>query len=202
MESISEEEKFEKVLELSKRHLEGEKASGFDHSLRVKNLAEHIGKKVDADLSVVRLSALLHDVGVPEVGREGHFEESARMGSEWLEEIGFFREKIEQVAHVIRSHSRYGGPDPETKEAKVLYDADVLDTIGAIGTIRAICRGIEGGTFTGNVDTVPDFLEKLIEGHQRKLHFEESRKLGEERLEFTRRFVRELKKELEFSDRW
>ncbi len=47
----------------------------------------------------------------------------------------------ERVADAIRSHRFRGAARPETLEAKILFDADKLDSIGAIGVARAYAMG-------------------------------------------------------------
>lgn len=49
--------------------------------------------------------------------------------------------KVKAVAHAIAAHRFRTGPTPRSLEAKVLYDADKLDAIGAIGVARAFAYG-------------------------------------------------------------
>jgi len=48
---------------------------------------------------------------------------------------------VEAVVHAIAAHRFRNSPDPQTLEAQVLFDADKLDAIGAIGVARAYAYG-------------------------------------------------------------
>ena len=185
----------EKVREFVRERLEGERVSGLDHAERVLYWCERLGEAVGADLEVLRLAALLHDVAVPTAGRERHFEEGARMARELLSELGLSEEKVEAVASAIRAHSTFGGPEPETLEEKVLFDADRLDFIGAIGIARAIARGLLSGAYSGDVSELPELLRKTLE-KGRKVHTEEARRVAEGRIKFMEEFIRQLEAEL------
>jgi uncharacterized protein len=121
------------VEEARRFYLENDVAHDFDHALRVLALAERIGQAEGADLEIVRAAALLHDIG----GR--HRSDHARTGAQQAREIlqGHPPEKVEAVAQAIATHSFREKSTPQTLEAQVLYDADKLDAIGAIGVARA-----------------------------------------------------------------
>ena len=113
-------------------------AHDFDHVLRVLALAERIGQGEGAAMEIVRAAALLHDVARAEEERTGACH--ARMGAKRARQIlaGHPADKVEAVAQAIASHRfRSNEVVPQTLEAKVLYDADKLDAIGAIGIARA-----------------------------------------------------------------
>jgi uncharacterized protein len=124
---------------------------GFEHILRVYRLAERLAKAVGADLEIVRAAVLLHDAkgevsSSPEPAtleqpalRVAHHQTSAWFAGEILRAEGWPEERIAAVQHCIRAHRfRDDSEQPETLEAKVLFDADKLDAIGAIGVARAI----------------------------------------------------------------
>lgn len=115
----------------------------FDHVLRVTALAERIAAAEGADLDVVRTAALLHDVA-ESVDREKHH----LLGSQRARAIlaGQPAEFIDAVAHAIEAHRFRHDPQPQTLEAKVLSDADKLDSIGAIGVGRAFAFAGAAGT--------------------------------------------------------
>lgn len=115
----------------------------FDHTLRVLHNAEKLAAELpEADLRVVRLAALLHDIVRPEeMGAKGsfcHAREGAALGADLLKKSGFSRELIAKTCACIRSHRFRGdGPAPAGIEAEIVYDADKLDSIGAVGLGRA-----------------------------------------------------------------
>lgn len=109
----------------------------FDHILRVLALAERIARAEGADLAVVRTAALLHDWGRAEAEAAGrdHAEVAAERAAAYLQ--GAPPAFVAAVAGAIRAHRFRTGPGAETLEAQVLFDADKLDAIGAIGVARA-----------------------------------------------------------------
>jgi uncharacterized protein len=115
----------------------------FDHVLRVLALAERIAQAEGADLAVVRVAALLHDVA-ESVDRENHHLLGAQRAREIL--AGQAQQFVDAVSHAIEAHRFRHDPQPHTLEAKVLSDADKLDSIGAIGVGRAFAFAGSAGT--------------------------------------------------------
>jgi uncharacterized protein len=113
----------------------------FDHVLRVLALAERIGRAEGANLEIVRTAALLHDVGREQAEAEGL--DHAAFAADRAREIlaGQPVAKVEAVAHAIAAHRFRTSPEPATLEAQVLFDADKLDAIGAVGVARAFAYG-------------------------------------------------------------
>jgi uncharacterized protein len=113
----------------------------FDHVLRVLKLAERIGRAERADLSIVRAATLLHDIGRTE-GATAEFDHAA-LGAKRAREILADRPTatVEAVAHAVAAHRFRTDPEPATLEAQVLFDADKLDAIGAVGVARAFAYG-------------------------------------------------------------
>jgi len=121
---------------------------GFDHIQRVYRLAERLAQAEGADLEIVRAAALLHDAEGPLTSnsRSDHQLASAEFAREILAVEGWPEERIEAVQHCIRAHRfRDDREQPETIEAKVLFDADKLDAIGAIGAVRAVAYAVLDG---------------------------------------------------------
>ena len=118
---------------------------GYQHVVRVYHTAERIAKLEGADIEVVRAAALLHDAEGPgvEKTRIGHQHKSALFAANVLVAEGWSEDRISAVQHCIRAHRfRDKSESPQTIEAKVLFDADKLDAIGAIGAVRAISYAV------------------------------------------------------------
>jgi uncharacterized protein len=113
---------------------------GFDHVLRVYHMAERLAPAAGADLEIVRAAALLHDAegSAPDAHRATHHEASASFARTVLEAEGWPEARIAAVEHCIRAHRYRTTETPQTPEAKVLFDADKLDVLGAFGAARTI----------------------------------------------------------------
>lgn len=113
----------------------------WDHTERVLALCLKIGRKEKADLRVLELAALLHDIGRAEEdrsrGRICHARSGAARARALLERLGCDRATAAAVAACVRTHRFRRGGAPRTLEARVLFDADKLDSIGAVGIGRA-----------------------------------------------------------------
>ena len=115
----------------------------FDHIIRVYNMAVRLAKTEGADLEIVRAAALLHDSQGSDPtsasGRLEHHQASAKFAAAVLAEKGWEQERIRAVQHCILAH-RFRNPaeKPETLEAKIIFDADKLDALGAVGAARVL----------------------------------------------------------------
>ncbi len=122
---------------------------GFDHVLRVLRMAERIGSELGANLKILQAAALLHDASGAHPGegssRADHENASAAFALQVLLEEGWDDGEIEAVLHCIRAHRFRGKEAPQSLEAKILFDADKLDVIGAFGTARTIGYAVQAG---------------------------------------------------------
>ena len=139
----------------AKKLLDGARGShDWEHTLRVFKLCERIGAAEGADMSVVRVAAYLHDIGRgyqdASNGAICHAEKGAKMATSKVAGLPFTKKQKENIIHSIRSHRFRGNHKPETKEAKVLFDADKLDAIGAVGVARAYLFAGEVGALLHN----------------------------------------------------
>jgi len=117
-----------------------DQAHDFDHVLRVLALAERIARAEGANIAIVRAATLLHDIAH---GQPQHHLAGAQRARDIL--AGHDPEFVEAVAHAIQAHRFRSSPDPATLEAQVLFDADKLDAIGAIGIARAFAHSAHLG---------------------------------------------------------
>ena len=130
---------------------EADEVHSFEHVLRVKAMAERIGRAEGADLEIIEAAAYLHDSrgASPEEGgkaRKEHHIASAEFAGEVLAEKGWSTDRIQAVQHCIRAHRyRHNGERPETLEAQCLFDADKLDVLGAVGAARTIAYAVLAG---------------------------------------------------------
>jgi len=121
---------------------------GFEHVLRVLHLAEQIAQAEGADLEIVRAAALLHDAAAPaaEANRQAHHLDSANFAGQVLAAEGWTEARLAAVVHCIRAHRfRDDSTQPQSLEAQVLFDADKLDAIGAVGVARAVAYAARAG---------------------------------------------------------
>jgi uncharacterized protein len=113
----------------------------WDHTQRVHQLCLRIGTIEGADLLVLEAAAYLHDIGRAHQDRSNgwlcHAEKGAAMAREMLSGCPLSRDRKTNIVHCIATHRFRRGESPRTLEAKVLFDADKLDAIGAVGVARA-----------------------------------------------------------------
>lgn len=164
----------------------------WDHVERVYNLCLHIGKKEHADLEILKIAALLHDIK-RDGGQSGHAEESAEEAELILRSLHLSPAKISKIVNTIKTHSFRGGRKPLTLEAKVLSDADKLDAMGATGIYRASAYGAE--TRRNLQRTITHFHEKLLK-LQGLMRTKTAKRLAEKRNQFMLAYLTQLQKEL------
>ena len=129
----------------------GDAAHDFDHVERVTRLAEGLAAVEGADGEIVRLAALLHDAPVAaddsHAMRRDHHLAAADFAGDFLRTSGLAADRVAAVVHCIESHRfRDQTRQPQTLEAQCLYDADKLDSMGAIGVARAFAYAGAHGT--------------------------------------------------------
>lgn len=200
----------------------GDAAHDFDHVLRVTRLAERIAQTEGADVTVVRLAALLHDVPLSSdedahTRRKAHHLAAADYARALLtrreSSYGLGTKRVANIVHAIEAHRfRDQLIQPQTLEARCLYDADKLDSIGAIGIGRAFAfagahqsrlwteawteappmsRQPTGAEYT----PVHEYVYKL-QCLLATLHTKTARQIGAERHRFMREFFDQLDAEM------
>ena len=130
------------LLELAKETMEREgsedAAHDFDHLARVMALADTIQAREGGDLPTIWAAVALHDIGQARELRQGgdHALIGAELAAELLMNTQFPQASIPAVQQAIREHRMTGGVIPQTLEGCILYDADKIDCLGAIGIGR------------------------------------------------------------------
>lgn len=183
------------------------------HVRRVVAGARRLAVEEGADLAVVQIAAWLHDCvivpkGSPDRAMASRW--SARDAGAWLASAGYDGARIGAIEHAIAAHSFSAKIEPETLEARVVQDADRLDSLGAIGLARCLVTGqAMGGTIydeadpfaalgralddrANSLDHLPIKLLTLV-GTMRTAS---ARREAERRAEFLRAYARQLAHEL------
>lgn len=107
-------------------------------------MAKKIGKEEGADLFVVELASLLHDIADWKFQDGGDDSVGAMIAKEWLEKFNVDSKIISHICDIIVGVS-FKGAGVEDKlnsiEGKVVQDADRLDAMGAMGISRCFAYG-------------------------------------------------------------
>jgi uncharacterized protein len=181
------------------------------HANRVRRLAIRLSDESEnsIDEGVLSAAAWFHDVGRPleRTGKiDDHDEWAASEATELLESEGVATDRIDAIEHCIRAHSiRRSSPEPETFEAKLLFDADKLDATGAVGLVRMACivgersgrtgekYAVIGDSSVPGVETadVPDVavLRNWARERLDALYTSPAQRLGESRWQFVNEFL-------------
>lgn len=202
-------------------------AHNLDHSLRVFRLCKLIAKNYpEVDLEVLELAALLHDIGsviecADASGKTDHALEGSKMALPILSEQGLSKEKIKHIQDCILSHRFKTANKPKTIEAKILFDADKVDSVGAIGIARTFAwagknganlykkanlkeyatDNLVGGSFEGRIKDKTKHspqieYETKLKGLGNKLYTKRAKEIFDERIKYFESFMERLEKEI------
>ena len=148
----------EKIAGVIRQKLEGE-GSGHDwwHIYRVWKMARHIGNEENADMFVIELTALLHDIADWKFN-DGDDTVGPRVAREILVTHGVPENITNHVCEIISTMAFKGAgvkTEMQTLEGKVVQDADRLDAVGAIGIARTFAYGGHKGRAMYNPEQKP-----------------------------------------------
>jgi uncharacterized protein len=197
--------------------LSGE-GSGHDwwHTYRVWRTAQRIGQAEGADLLVVELAALLHDIADWKA-HGGDSTVGPQAARNWLVSLGVNENIVEHVCQIVANISFKGAgvTQPELSlEGKSVQDADRLDAVGAIGIARTFAYGGAKGRLIHDPEVNPEehetaeayikstgttvnhFYEKLLLLKDR-MNTATGRTMAEKRHQFMEDFLRRFYEEWE-----
>jgi uncharacterized protein len=192
--------------------------SGHDwwHIERVWRMAKRIGHAEGADMQVVELAALLHDIADWKA-HDGDSTIGPKMAMDWLTSLDLDSNIIQHVGQIIADISFKGARVEQptlSLEGRVVQDADRLDAIGAIGIARAFAYGGSKGRaiydptckptdhhtaesyFNNNGTTINHFYEKLLLLKDR-MNTPTGRTIAERRHQFMEDYLRRFYEEWE-----
>ncbi|MFC5970024.1 HD domain-containing protein [Halomarina salina] len=134
----------------------------YNHILNVVDLATGIAEREGANVDVVRVAALFHDISKLEADQDVHAEEGARVAREFLQSHSDYPESfVEEVCESIVDHSYQGPLSDLSLETQCLIEADLLDKVGANGTTLMLLRmGYEARTHMDASEMVSRVLER------------------------------------------
>jgi uncharacterized protein len=138
-------DEIQRTIEFVQKSLaENDSSHDWWHIERVLKLARRIAStEGDANLQVVELAALLHDIADYKY-HDGDELIGGKVAREWLDSQGVSPDVVEHVVEIIDHNSFKGEGNDHTKrtlEAKIVSDADKLDSMGAIGIARCFTFG-------------------------------------------------------------
>jgi len=125
------------------------------HAQRVKQNALKIAEQENAGATPILIAAsYLHDlINVPKNSPDRHRASSlsAEAAEPILANLGFEENDIHAIQHCIEAHSFSAGIETRTVEARILQDADRLESLGALGIARTfyIAAKLDSELFDG-----------------------------------------------------
>jgi uncharacterized protein len=186
------------------------------HVERVYNLSKNIAKKENADLFVVALGALLHDIADSKF-HDGDEHIGPKKAAFFLKEQQVDDAIIQHVVKIIENISFKGGNFSQkfcSLELNCVQDADRIDAIGAVGIARCFSYGGYKQRTLYNPEIKPNlamskeeykkstapsinhFYEKLLLLKE-KMNTTTGKKMALERHEFMQLFLDQFYKEWE-----
>lgn len=212
----------EKALEaILLKHDDGSDGShDLHHARRVLLNAKEIAKREpdSADERQLTAAAYLHDlvnVSKDSPQRSQASRLSAEAAGPILEKLGFVEQEIAAIQHSITAHSFSASIQPKTLEAKILQDADRMESVGALGIARTFYTAgkMASGLFHGDdpfaegraLDdaryAVDHFRAKLL-GLCETMQTAAGKMVAEERTVFMREYLDQLADEIGAVSRW
>lgn len=141
-------------------------AHSMAHVWRVYRLCLKLAEKeTNVDVEVLELASLLHDIArvredTDDTGMTDHAVLGAAMAEPILRDAGYPEATIRDVCSCIETHRFRGDAVPVTIEAKLLFDADKIDSLGAVGIARAYILAAGYGEAMYSDENVADYVAR------------------------------------------
>lgn len=186
----------------------------WDHTERVLRNSQKICEVENkSDRKVVEIAALLHDIArgsdMYRKKRKCHAAEGAIIAKRILSEYCSNKNFIERVCLCVKRHRFRGDDAPQSLEEKIVYDADKLDSLGAVGIGRAFHFSGRIGSRLHNEESIAlnsksysnedtAFREYLVKmrGLPQKMLTKTGKKLALRRAKIMKKFFEELNNEV------
>jgi uncharacterized protein len=171
-------------------------AHRFDHVMRVLANAGAIARFYpQADREILTLAVLLHDIDQPFDDKANHVAYSATAAERILAELSYPADRIARVVQVIREHSTetIEVSQPSSIEARILFDADKIDGVGAFGILRVFALSQQMGR------SIPDSIawyRHKIDTALAHVQTPEGREIALRRLPLVESFLADLEESL------
>ena len=218
--------KYSTLLQIVEKELSNGGAHTLDHIQRVWRTAMLIAsEEKDIDLDVLKTAVLLHDIArakedTDKTGKTDHALLGAEIAGEILKQMQYPEETIRKVQHCIQTHRFRSEREPVSIEAKILYDADKVDSMGAIGVARFYmiagelreqlysfipvdqytAENIVGGKANGRIKEIskhtPNLEFEKMKHIPQKLHTAKAREIAGERAKYMAEFFDRLRGEI------
>lgn len=170
-----------------------------DHVYRVLNQALIIAAEYKVNYDILVAACLLHDIGRPAQFADPnicHAQIGSEMAYKFLKELGWSEHDCSNVKHCIVTHRFRNDLQPETMEAKILFDADKLDVCGALGIGRTL--QYEGKMNYPLQEFISEYERKLIKLYD-QFYTETAKKIAASGKEILTKFRYELQNQLDQS---
>ena len=158
-------QKFDDVTEFEQEDV----AYRIEHTYRVANIGREIALKEGFDETEMAIACLLHDISYCEADGENHIwpdwkdhgRRSARIVRPFLEELGFARDRIEEICYGIAIHvdDKADFPGERTAFALTVGDADNIDRFDVYRLHETLSKD---AFLEMNHDEKRDYVEKRI----------------------------------------
>ncbi len=113
------------------------------HTKAVRPIAVKLAKLEGANQLIVDVAVLFHDIAKDKVPSSRHAEEGAKICEKFLTKLNFEISFINKIVYCVEAHASpwlKNQPELLTIEAKIMFDADMLQQLGALGIVKHIIK--------------------------------------------------------------